>query len=694
MIEGGPLNIVLATDSREPSGMGEHMLMLGRSLATSHSITLAVFADGPCAHLLTRAARFGMAIKVIDSMEDFAEWLGRSGADLLHIHAGIGWEGHELAEAGHMHGLPVVRTEHLPYVLTDGDQIDHHREQVEGVEHLIVVSQASFETYMAQGFSADKITAIRNGIYQPEPTKSRHAMRAEMGLTDEKVLLTVARFTPQKDHITLIRALPIIIEAHPSAILLLAGTGYERDAVEAEVHRLGMDAHVRFLGHRTDIADLISIADLFVLPSLFEGLPLALLEAMSASLPVVATRIGGNTEALGDDHPFLVETGQPDVLADMVIALLGNPTLATQDAEAGLTRFQRHFHASRMGAETEGVYRHVLQSRPADTEGHTRMDKTRIGFIGVGGIAGRHLDILAQFDDVDLVAFADPDFGRAEHAAGRFGARAYDNHKSMLEDQKLDAVYVCIPPFAHGAVEEDLIAAKIPFFVEKPLSLDIELAERLAADIERENLITGVGYHWRYLDTVDEARHILSENPAQLISGYWLDQTPPPQWWWKNDKSGGQMVEQTTHILDLARYLVGDVTQVYGLASHKERGDFPELDVPTASTASLSFASGAVGNIGSTCILRWGHRVGLHIFADGLAMELTDHDIMVDVGAGRPTRHAEGDPVWREDRDFVDAVRGGENRIRCPYGEALKTHRLALAINDSARSGQPVKIAN
>ena len=73
-------------------------------------------------------------------------------------------------------------------------------------------------------------------------------------------------------------------------------------------------------------------------------------------------------------------------------------------------------------------------------------------------------------------------------------------------------------------------------------------------------------------------------------------------------------------------------------------------------------------------------------------MELTDHDLMVDVGAGRPVRHAEGDPVWREDRDFIDAVRGETNRIRCSYGEALKTHRVALAITESVRTGQPVPI--
>ena len=320
------------------------------------------------------------------------------------------------------------------------------------------------------------------------------------------------------------------------------------------------------------------------------------------------------------------------------------------------------------------------------------MTKTRLGFIGAGGIAQRHLGVLEQFKDVELAGFADPDFDRAVASATRFGARAYGNFAALLDDPELDAVYICIPPFAHGEPERLAIARGLPFFVEKPLSLEIGVAEELARAVEAAGLVTAVGYHWRYIDTVEEARRQLAERPAQLLSGYWLDQTPPPQWWWHENQSGGQMVEQTTHIIDLARYLAGEVTQVFGLAGHRERDAFPGLDVPTASTASLRFASGAIGNLASTCLLNWGHRVGLHVFAEGMALELTDHDIMVDVGAGRPVLHAQGDPVWREDRDFIDAVRGEPNRIRCPYGEALKTHRVALAISQSVREGRAIDI--
>ena len=300
--------------------------------------------------------------------------------------------------------------------------------------------------------------------------------------------------------------------------------------------------------------------------------------------------------------------------------------------------------------------------------------------------------MLESFDDVEVVAVADRDPQRADEAAARTGARAFAGHEEMLADSDLDALWICVPPFAHGAPERAAITQGLPFFVEKPVSLDAALAEEIDEAVRRSGLVAAVGYHWRYLDTVDEARRLLRENPAHLMSGYWLDQTPPPAWWGREDHSGGQMVEQATHVIDLARFLAGDVVEVFGMAARRDRSEFPDLDIPTASTATLRFASGAIANLSATCLLRWGHRIGLHVFADALAIELTDHDIMVDVGRGRPVREAEGDPVWREDRAFIDAVRGGDNRIRTPYAEAVQSHLVALAVARSAQTGAPVRM--
>ncbi|GMA15459.1 Gfo/Idh/MocA family oxidoreductase (plasmid) [Deinococcus metallilatus] len=312
---------------------------------------------------------------------------------------------------------------------------------------------------------------------------------------------------------------------------------------------------------------------------------------------------------------------------------------------------------------------------------------TRIGLLGAGFIARRHIGILSGFPDVQVVALADPDTGRARELAGPLGAHVYADDHELLEREALDALYICVPPFAHGGPELAAAGRGLPFFVEKPLATDLATAERVAAEVAARGLITSVGYHWRSLDTVERAAELLAANPARLALGYWLDSTPPPAWWVKEAESGGQMVEQTTHIFDLARFLVGEVVAVSATGSRLDRASFPGADVQDVTAATLHFASGAIGTVASTCLLNWPHRIGLHLYAEGLALELSEFELMVDVGRGRPVQRAEGDPFVREDRAFIDAVQGKPNVIRAPYAEALKTHRLTLAAARSAREG-------
>ncbi len=320
------------------------------------------------------------------------------------------------------------------------------------------------------------------------------------------------------------------------------------------------------------------------------------------------------------------------------------------------------------------------------------MDQVRVGVVGSGWIAGRHIGNLQGFADVKIVAVADPVFERACVQAERCAAHAYTSVQELLEREKVDAVYVCVPPFAHGSIEAALIDHKLPFFVEKPLATDLATAEQIAARIAQQGLVTAVGYHWRYLDTTERAQELLSSNPARLALGYWLDFTPPPAWWARRDQSGGQMVEQTTHIFDLARLLVGEVNEVYGVGSSLLRPQFPDADVFDVSLATLRFASGAAGNVASTCLLAWPHRIGLHLFSDALAIELSEASMNVRSAEATGAYAAQVDPFVLEDRAFIDAVQGKENRIRASYAEALKTHRITIAAEESARTGRSVRL--
>lgn len=325
------------------------------------------------------------------------------------------------------------------------------------------------------------------------------------------------------------------------------------------------------------------------------------------------------------------------------------------------------------------------------------MTRLRIGCVGLGFIGGRHLSALSAMPDVEIVAVADPVADRARTVAEKFGARNYDDGVELINNEVLEAVWLCLPPFAHGPAEQAAVDRALPFFVEKPLAHDLDTATTIAAQVDQLGLLTGVGYHWRHLDIVGAALRRLQEAPAQLITGYWLDSTPAVPWWSRRASSGGQLVEQTTHLFDLARLLVGEVHTVTAVESRLSRDSWPEADVPTASTAILQFSSGAIGSISSSCLLSRRHAVGLQVVAQDCVLELheatlSDHRLRVVTGQGDQTEDSEQDPISLEDRAFVAALQGDTAGIRVSYGEALRTHALACAADRSAREGAAVQL--
>ena len=325
------------------------------------------------------------------------------------------------------------------------------------------------------------------------------------------------------------------------------------------------------------------------------------------------------------------------------------------------------------------------------------MSRLRVGCVGTGFIAGRHLSALATFPDVEIVAVADPVGARASEAADRHGARAYGDGLELLAREELDAVWLCVPPFAHGALERAAIDRRLPFFVEKPLAADLDTAASIAAGVRETALLTAVGYHWRHLDVVERAVDALAGRTVQLLTGHWLDGTPSAPWWSQRNRSGGQVLEQTTHLFDLARLLVGEADVVSAVEVTLPRPRLPGADVPTASTTTLQFSSGAIGTISSTCALRWRHRVGMHLFAEDTVVELLerglgDHELRVCTSDGDRVLQSDQDPVRREDREFLDALHGLGKGVRVPYEEAFRTHALAWAADRAARHGGLVRL--
>jgi len=356
--------IVLATDSHEPSGVGEHMLILGAALAHDYDVVIAAPDHAAGRALLHRAAMAGLGVKTLDlaAPQAVRAWLASLGKALLHVHAGIGWEGHDLVRHGKAAGLAVVRTEHLPYLLTNPVQQAAYRAMLLSVDGRIAVSQAVYQSYKDQGSA--RLALVHNGVTHRAPTVARTQTRQALGLGgDDTLLLTVARLSPQKGHAVLIEAAGAVLERHPSARFVLVGTGPEQDTLSASIAQAGLEPHVIMLGQRTDVPNLLAAADLFVLPSLFEGLPLALLEAMAAKVPAIATTAGGSIEAIGRDHPFLAAPGDAVSLSEAIGAALDHPDVARAAADKAFSRHEEQFSAARMAADTATFYQSILHKQ-------------------------------------------------------------------------------------------------------------------------------------------------------------------------------------------------------------------------------------------------------------------------------------------------------------------------------------------
>jgi myo-inositol 2-dehydrogenase / D-chiro-inositol 1-dehydrogenase len=313
----------------------------------------------------------------------------------------------------------------------------------------------------------------------------------------------------------------------------------------------------------------------------------------------------------------------------------------------------------------------------------------RVGLLGAGGVGARHARTLAGFADVELVGVCDPDAAARDALAAPLGVPAVADLDALLRARP-DAVWICVPPFAHGDPEEAVLAAGLPFFVEKPLAADLPTAERVAAAVADAGVPTATGYHWRHLDTVAAAQQALAGARVRLVDVRWWGTTPPPAWWSRADRSGGQVVEQATHVLDLLRVLAGEVAEVTGLAAGSTRAS---RDVPDATAAVLRLDSGAVGTVSTSCVQSGPTAAGLEVLAEGVAVELTETSLRVRTAAADTGEQPTVDPRHAVDRAFVDVLAG---RPAPPalvdVAEALRTHRLAWAVAEATRRGTAVRV--
>lgn len=340
--------------------------------------------------------------------------------------------------------------------------------------------------------------------------------------------------------------------------------------------------------------------------------------------------------------------------------------------------------------------------------------KVRVGMIGCGGISNAHLELLSSAEDVELTAFCDIVVERAQKHADKYGGKVYDDAAKMFNDVQLDAAYILIPTYAHGAPERACVAAGVPFLVEKPLGIDPDDLRKLAREVEASGLITAAGFMNRYRVSVNRAKELLAGDPGILLDGAWVGGPPLRKegdyfatqpiglWWPIKERSGGQFVEQVIHTVDLARYLVGEVAEVYAYAARGFNQKLPNIiqqyDLDDAAVVSMKFDNGAVGNIMSCCSAQAGGGVWLNIWSSKHTFRFRDWAHHVEISeAGRDGKEelrGEPDKIFpAEDRAFINAVKTGDRSlIRCTHADGARSTLLALASNESLQKHSPVRV--
>ncbi len=329
------------------------------------------------------------------------------------------------------------------------------------------------------------------------------------------------------------------------------------------------------------------------------------------------------------------------------------------------------------------------------------MRRLRVGFIGCGGIALAHAARLSSMNEVELVAFSDVQLDRAKAMAAKYGGRAYGSWREMLEKETLDAVFICLPPFAHEDEVEVAAEKGVHVYIEKPIALSAELGERMVRAVEKHGVKSQVGYQLRFSFAAEEAKRLIESgavgNVGLVVGAYWC-RFIRTDWWIDRSKSGGQLVEQATHLYDLLRWLCGDVELVYAEMDRLFYRDVEGMTIEDTSGVVMRFKSGAIGVVSSTIgavpnhwWIRW------TIIGRDATLESEDIETLRVYYSSRTpltmeTRREYGrDPMLLAERDFIEAVlRDGETRV--PIREGLKTLKLTLAAVEAAAKRAPVRV--
>ena len=324
------------------------------------------------------------------------------------------------------------------------------------------------------------------------------------------------------------------------------------------------------------------------------------------------------------------------------------------------------------------------------------MEKVKVGCVGTGGMANSHLSKLATLENAEIVALCDISEERVSSAVATYGGVTYTNAKKMINETDLDAVYFCLPPFAHSEIEKVAAENGLHIFVEKPVAMDLDHGLSVVEATNKSGVISGVGYQGRYQNAENALKEFLTDKTIGMIACHrWGGIAGGPEHWWRvMAKSGGMLHEQATHQIDMIRYLAGEITEVYKIDSMRVNIDQENNTIPDAEVVTLQFENGAVGYITTTsALVRGGGSMRTDfILEDHIVLQLSWGNFTI-VPEGVVTVDVPDTPQVSVDEAFINAIQANDQSIvKSSYADGLRSALVSICANQSAIEGKPIQI--
>lgn len=353
----------------------EHVLLelAVHSKSQGLNVTIGVFenSQNPNLELANCAEKFGFEVQIFPcngrfdkkTVQMIKDYMNNAGVQILHSHnyksnfyarralsnSNVRWV---VTNHGRRFGPKL-----LLYNLLDAFIVRR-------ADKIIAVSEEIAKKMKLAGIAKGKICLIENGVNLEMFTtnSSSQAIKESLGIKKEVLVVgAVGSLTREKGHLYLLTAVTKVAQRLPEVIFLFVGDGRERSNLERMVFKLGIEDKVIFAGMRKDIPEILSILDVFVLPSLNEGLPIALLEAQAAKVPVVATRVGAIPDVVKDGVTgILIPPEDPEAIAKSIVRVLSDRKSACNMAQRGFERVRDNFSAEKMADKYLSLYQELL----------------------------------------------------------------------------------------------------------------------------------------------------------------------------------------------------------------------------------------------------------------------------------------------------------------------------------------------